>query len=270
MVASAPRPRAGRGDGLSLRFRRVPRVGLQLWTVREACDRDLERVLRTVGAQGFDGVELFQLHGHDVEEVRAWLDSADLVAAGRHVRLEVIESDMREFAEELGVLGLDRAAIGWIDPEALERPDEVLERLAHAARAARDLGIRLGFHNHWTEPVPVDGGPSFLDLLRRLPSDLLWLELDLGWVWQAGADPVAELDKTVGRCPLVHLKDYASGGGRDDVPVGEGVVGYDRVVPAAITAGAEWLIVEEDEAGDDPFGATQRSLDGVRRILGSA
>jgi sugar phosphate isomerase/epimerase len=247
----------------------VPRVGLQLWTVRDDCDCDLERALRTVGAQGYDGVELFQLHGHAVEEVRAWLDSANIVAAGRHVRLEVIEGGLREFAEELGVLGTDRAAISWVDPEALDRPGELVERLADAARAARDRGVRLGFHNHWTEPVPLDGGPSFLDLLRRLPSDLLWLELDLGWVWQAGVDPTAELAKTVGRCPLVHVKDYASREGRDDVPVGEGVVGYDRVVPAALAAGAEWLIVEEDEVGEDPFAATQRSLGTVRRILGS-
>ena len=35
----------------------MARVGLQLWTIREECDRDLERALRTVGAQGYDGVE---------------------------------------------------------------------------------------------------------------------------------------------------------------------------------------------------------------------
>jgi sugar phosphate isomerase/epimerase len=66
------------------------------------------------------------------------------------------------------------------------------------------------------------------------------------------------------------VKDYASLDGRDDVPVGDGVVGYDRVLPAALAAGAEWLIVEEDDAGADPFAATQRSLEGVRRILGEA
>lgn len=246
----------------------MPRVGLQLWTIREECDRDLERALRTVAAQGYDGVELFQLHGHDVEQVRAWLDSANLVAAGRHVRVEVIESELPQLAEELRVLGTDRAAIAWIDPEELDRPGDVVERFADAAREARDRDIRLGFHNHWMEPVPIDGRPSFLDLLRRLPSDLLWLELDLGWVWQAGVDPVAELEKTAGRCPLVHVKDYASRDGRDDVPVGDGVVGYDRVLPAALAAGAEWLIVEEDDAGADAFAATQRSVDAVRRIVG--
>jgi sugar phosphate isomerase/epimerase len=248
----------------------TPRVALQLWTIREVCDHDLERALRTVGAQGYDGVEFFQLHGHAAEQVRAWLESAGLVAAGGHTRLEAVEVELPQLVEELRVLGTDYAAIGWIDPEALQRPHQAVERIAAAARAARDQGIRLGFHNHWTEPGPLDGGVSFLDFLRRLPPDLLWLELDLGWVWQAGVDPAAELEKTNGRCPLVHVKDYASRDGRDDVPVGEGVVGYEQLLPAAVEAGAEWLIVEEDDVGDDPFAATQRSLDGVRRILGIA
>ena len=42
---------------------------------------------------------------------------------------------------------------------------------------------------------------------------------------------------------VVHLKDYASGGGRDDVPVGEGVVGYDRLLPAALAAGPSWHVL---------------------------
>jgi sugar phosphate isomerase/epimerase len=246
----------------------VPRVGLQLWTIRDECDRDLEGALRTVGSQGYDGVELFQLHGHDVEQVREWLDAANLGVAGCHVGIEAVENELSRVAGELRVLGTDRAAIAWIDPGELERPEAVVERFAEGARAARDLGIRLGFHNHWTEPVALDEGPSFLDLLRRVPSDLLWLELDLGWVWQAGVDPVVELEKTAGRCPLVHVKDYASRDGRDDVPIGDGVVGYDVVVPAALAAGAEWLIVEEDDPGRDPFAATQRSVDAVRRIAG--
>jgi hypothetical protein len=39
------------------------------------------------------------------------------------------------------------------------------------------------------------------------------------------------------------------------------------VLPAAVRAGAEWLIVEEDEVGDDPFNAVERSLQAVRRIV---
>ena len=245
----------------------MARVGLQLYTVREECERDLEGTLRRLGAQGYDGVELFNLHGEEPETVRARLDEAGLVAAGRHARLEVLEDELAPLARELGVLGTDRVALSWVDPEWLDEPEALVQRIEAAARAVRDAGLRLGFHNHWSELRPLDGGATFLDLLRRLPEDLLWLELDLGWIWHTGTDPIAELERTDGRCPLVHVKDYASREDRDDVPVGDGVVGYELVLPAALKAGAEWLIVEEDEVGDDPFGAVERSLLAVRRIV---
>jgi len=245
----------------------VARVGLQPFTVREECERDLECTLRRLGAQGYDGVELFNLHGEEPETVRAWLDEAGLVAAGRHARLEVLEDELAPLARELGVLGTDRVALSCVDPEWLDEPEALVQRIEAAARAVRDAGLRLGFHNHWSELRPLDGGATFLDLLRRLPEDLLWLELDLGWIWHTGTDPIAELERTDGRCPLVHVKDYASREDRDDVPVGDGVVGYELVLPAALKAGAEWLIVEEDEVGDDPFGAVERSLLAVRRIV---
>jgi sugar phosphate isomerase/epimerase len=245
----------------------VARVALQLYTIREECDRDLPAALERVGAQGYDGVELYALHGHAPEQIRSWLDAAELTAVGRHARLEPIETDLPQLVAEAAVLGLDRVAISWIEPEDLARPQAVLARVEAAATAAHAAGLRLGFHNHWTEPLPLADGRSFLDLLRELPADLLWLELDLGWIWQAGSDPIAELERTGGRCPLVHVKDYAAREGRDDVPVGEGVVGYERVVPAAVAAGVEWLVVEEDDVGPDPFGAVERSLGALRRML---
>jgi sugar phosphate isomerase/epimerase len=245
----------------------VPKVALQLWTIRSECDRDLAGALRRLGEQGYDGVELFQLHGYDAEQVRALLDESGLAVAGRHAGLDQLENGLAQLAAEQLVLGADRVAISWIDPEALDRPTELARRIAGLARDAREAGLRLGFHNHWSEVGALDGDRrSFLDLLRELPAELLWLELDLGWVWQADGDPLAELEATRGRCPLVHVKDYRSHGDRDDVPVGDGVVGYDRIVPAAVAAGAEWLVVEEDEVGDDPFAATERSLAAVRRF----
>jgi sugar phosphate isomerase/epimerase len=240
---------------------------LQLYTVRDECDRDLEGTLRRLGAQGYDGVELFQLHGHEPATVRAWLDEVGLVAAGRHARLEAIEDELQTLAAELAVLGTDRMAISWIDPDSLDEPAALVRRIETAARAANEAGLKLGFHNHWSELGQLAGGGTFLDLLRELPADLLWLELDLGWVWQAGADPVSELERTAGRCPLVHVKDYASREGRDDVPVGDGIVGYELILPVAVAAGAHWLVVEEDEVGDDPFAAVERSLRAVRRII---
>jgi sugar phosphate isomerase/epimerase len=243
----------------------MSRVAVQLWTVRAECERDLEGTLRRLGELGYDGVELFQLHGRSAGEVRTRVDEAGLVVAGRHAPLESLEADLPQIAADAGVLGTNRVAISWIDPEWLERPHEVVDRVRAAAEHAHQAGLRLGFHNHWTEVEPVEGDRTFLDLLRELPAELLWLELDLGWVWHGGGDPRRELRATAGRCPLVHIKDFAD---RDrDVPIGEGVVGYGEVVPAALQAGAEWLVVEQDEPGDDPFDAVARSLRQVRELV---
>jgi sugar phosphate isomerase/epimerase len=243
------------------------RIGLQLYTIRSECDRDLEGTLRRVGAQGYEGVELFQLHGHEPARVRAWLDEAGLVAAGCHVRLDALETGLGQLTDEVAVLGTDRVAISWIDPAWLADPRSVLDRVEAAARAARDSGLRLGLHNHASEAKPLADGATFLDLLRQIDPELLWLELDLGWVWQAGGDPVAELEATSGRCPLAHVKDFSTPDAGDDVPVGDGIVGYERVLPAALSAGVEWLIVEQDNVKGEPFADVEKSLHAVRAIL---
>lgn len=237
-----------------------------LYTVRDECERDLEGTLRTVAELGYEGVEFWQLHGHEATQVRGWLDELGLVAAGRHAGLEALETELPRLAEELAMLGTDRIALSWIEPSRTAIP-----RISTAAAAAREAGLRLGFHNHALEVQPLDdSGETFLDLLRELPPELLWLELDLGWVWHGGGDPAAELAKTSGRCPLVHVKDFRSRASRDDVPVGDGAVGYEQVLPAAVQAGAEWLLVEEDEVEGPPFEAVERSLRAARRMLVAA
>jgi sugar phosphate isomerase/epimerase len=243
----------------------VLKVGLMLYTLRADCERDLEGTLRSVARLGYEGVEFWQLHGHEPTQVRGWLDDVGLVAVGTHASIGRLEAELPLLADELDVLGTDRVALSFIEPEpaAAARIDQV-------ARAAAGVGLRFGFHNHAAELEPLPGGDTFLDVLRELPPELLWFELDLGWIWYAGVDPIEELAKTAGRCPLVHLKDFRSRAGREDLPIGDGAVGYERVLPAAVEAGVEWLLVEEDEVDGDPIEAVARSLRAVRRLLEEA
>jgi sugar phosphate isomerase/epimerase len=139
--------------------------------------------------------------------------------------------------------------------------------LAHCADEARALGIELGFHNHDAEVRPLDGGRAFVDRLLELP---VFLELDLGWAWWAGIDPVELVERARGRVPLVHVKDFRVQGERSFCPVGDGAVGYERVVPAAAAAGVEWLLVEQDEADGSSLEAARRSLAALTAMLVAA
>ena len=243
----------------------MARIGLMLYSVRDECARDFEGVLRSVAAMGYEGVELFDLHGHEAAAVRGWLDELGLIAVSRHAGLDVIDTRLPELAEEARALGWSRLCLSWLDPETLETPG-LAAHIGDLAAAAREQGLELGFHNHDAELRPLSSGTTFFD---ELPSEL-WIELDLGWAWYAGVDVPALLTRVRDRCPIVHVKDIASREGKEFRPVGDGAVGYDRLAPAAVAAGVEWLLVEQDEAEGSTIDAAERSFAALTGMLGMA
>jgi sugar phosphate isomerase/epimerase len=180
-----------------------------------------------------------------------------------------VESDLDALVRETEQLGIDRLVLGWIQPPVTrDEGGKARERIAAAAARAQKRRLRLGFHNHAGELAPLDGGGTFLELLLELPAELIWFELDLGWAWEAGLDPAELLELARGRSPLVHVKDFQGRGSATFRPVGDGEVGYDRVLPAAESAGVEWLLVEQDSTDGPALVAVERSLAAVRRFLG--
>jgi len=229
------------------------RVGLMLYSVRQASAADLEGTLRAVAAIGFEGVEVFDLHGHHPAQVAGWLDELGLAAIARHSQLGPIESNLDGLAAEARELGWQRLVVSYVEPENLT--DDTLDRITVAATAVEGFGLELGYHNHDAEITQ-----GFVD---RLPPDV-FLELDAGWAWYAGVDPV----ELLGRGPIVHIKDMRSRSGREFCAVGDGGVGYERFAPAAVEAGVEWLIVEQDESDGPELDDAARSYEALQRMLG--
>ena len=245
----------------------MSQTALQLYTVRDLCDKDLAGSLARTAALGFDGVELHDLYGHSADAVRRLLDENGLVACSRHALLPSIESELEELAEQLRILGTDRLVVAWIEaPATAADADAVQARILEAAERAAALGLRLGFHNHDGELAVLDDGSSVVGRLLAHDSDTLFLELDLGWVWYAGADPFALLERAGDRAPLVHVKDMRRNGGPAHVPLGAGEVDYGRLKAAAAGAGVEWLILEQDETHGRGFEAVADSIAELTRL----
>ena len=99
----------------------MARVGLMLYTVRRACAEDFEGTLRSVAAMGYDGVEVFDLHGHYGCDVRGWLDRDGLVVCGLHAPLDAVEADLESLAATARTLGTTRLVVSWVDPADLGR-----------------------------------------------------------------------------------------------------------------------------------------------------
>lgn len=258
--------------------RQPPRVGLVLYTVRDECARDFEATLRSVAALGYAGVEVTGLYGHAASTVRGWLDGLGLAVAAQHANLEDLETRLPALARDCEELGTNRLVLSRVDPpETCAAAKRTAARVADIGREAASFGLQLGFHNHFDELRRLDGGCTFLDEL--LATDAVFLELDLGWAWIAGLDAAALVERARGRCPLVHVKDFADrevrhvGDGKISFayrPVGDGEVPYERILPAAIAAGAEWLLVEQDESDGSALDAAARSLRRVHAIAAAA
>ena len=187
-------------------------VGLQLYTIRAECDRDLEgdaAQRRRAGLRRCRALPVARARapagraGGSTRPV-SWPPAA--TRGSTRSRPSCSSSPTSS-----AVLGTDRVAISWIDPAWLDgaragpRPDRGRGARSPRRRAParlpqpRERGRAARRRRDVPRPAPA-----------ARPADLLWLELDLGWVWQAGGDPVAELEATTGRCPLVHVKDFSS------------------------------------------------------------
>jgi sugar phosphate isomerase/epimerase len=90
------------------------------------------------------------------------------------------------------------------------------------------------------------------------------LELDAYWAAHGRQDPIALLRRLAGRVPLVHLKDLGPAPEFADRPVGAGTLPWDRIIPAAEAAGAQWFIVEQDHPAD-PIADAAASLAALTR-----
>ena len=69
-------------------------IGLELWSVRDQCEKELPVVLAAVAKMGYQAVELaHSYYGHDAEAWRKLLDENGLKSCGMHMGLPALEGD---------------------------------------------------------------------------------------------------------------------------------------------------------------------------------
>jgi sugar phosphate isomerase/epimerase len=228
------------------------RPGLQLYTVRDALGADVERTLESVAGTGYREVELAGLAGITAQAMQASLKRHGLDAPSMHASYDRLRRDFDSVLQEARILGANYLVCPSVD--AAERKTaadwkRVCKTLNRIGRAVRSHGLVLAYHNHDFEFVPFADGTTPFDLLMTDtdPRDVK-LELDVYWVARAGLDPVQHLMNGQGRIVLVHLKDLAADG--STVEMGSGVLDMERIVRAALVAGARHLFVEQDSSTD--------------------
>lgn len=272
-----------RGKTEEHRMKQLP-VGYQMYSARVDAQKDLKKVCGELKAMGYDGVELAGFYGRSAEEIRDILGETGLKAVSDHVSAGDMDRDLFGVIASHLAIGCRYIAIPSLGRE--EKPGEagfagMLRKLNRWGRVCKEAGIQLLYHNHDFEFVPVSGIYGLDFLFGATDPDLLKTEIDVCWVKYAGVDPAEYLRKYAGRAPLVHMKDFVGKKGEgtpyaligqtaqadQGVPfeyrsLGHGCQDMKAVTKAAIDAGAEWLIVEQDDwYGRNPMELAKESID---------
>lgn len=243
----------------------MPAISYQLY-----CSRNfppLADTLTMLAGVGFTEVEGFGGLYADLPALKSALDAAGIIMTSGHFGMDMVEGDPARTLEVARTVGMTRVYVPYVRPA--DRPTDVkgweafAARLAEAGKPIQDAGLTFGWHNHDFELADL-GGTTPLDLIA---ASGIALELDLGWVARAGADPVAWINKYGPQITSVHIKDIAPAGEATDedgwADVGHGTVNWAAIKPALDVNGITHFVIEHDNPKDHKRLAT-RSLATVK------
>jgi sugar phosphate isomerase/epimerase len=246
-------------------------LAVQLYTLRELCNRDFARAALDVAAAGYRAVETAGYGNlQSAAEARKALDDAGLRTAGMHVDIERVEAGMQAVLDDADALGTRLVIVPWLAEArrtSAEHYRAVARTLTEAAAAAKRHGIEIAYHHHEFEYDRRFDGRTPMEILFETVTSDVKFELDVYWLAHAGVDPVAEIRKFGPRVAAVHLKDMSPGSERRFAPVGTGTLDFPAIVDVATRAGASYAAVEQDDCyGDDPLQAIRTSYENLARI----
>ena len=247
-------------------------VAVQLYSVRDDMEKDFYGTISAMKELGYDGVEFAGLFGEDPEKIKAYCEEIGIVPISAHVPYYDMLENPEAVLADYKTIGVKFVVVPYLTEECRPGTDgfaATVEGIRKIGAAAKELGIQLLYHNHDFEFVKI-GEDYALDVLySTVPEDLLKTEIDTCWVNVAGVNPAEYVEKYTGRAPVVHLKDFKKSGegngklydliGIDDegaeqeeedafsfMPVGYGVQDMPAILAACENAGAEWVVVEQD------------------------
>jgi sugar phosphate isomerase/epimerase len=257
-------------------------IGIQLYTLRNQIDADVQSTIKAVADAGYKQVEPYGF-----PNAKPMMDAArdcGLKIHSCHFAWDSVIDPSRQdvpsfesILESAHESGLSHLVIPYLQAEVRQSLDDyrsLCERFNVAAEKAKQAGIQLAYHNHAFEFEPKEGGQCGYDVMVKEFSPEMKFEVDVFWVQVGGKNPADLVRSLKGRVSQLHLKDlnesiqtpnYGSIPPEAFEELGDGVIEMTPILEAAADAGVDHCHVEQDHS-PYPLESIRQSMTYLKRL----
>jgi sugar phosphate isomerase/epimerase len=240
-------------QGSTAGSRKLDRIGLQLYTVRNAAAKDLPGTLARIAEIGYRDVEFAGYHGRTPAEIRDLLTRYGLRAPSAHIPVADLRGNWTKVLDDAKTIGHEYVTIPWLgdaDVATIDGWKRTASLFNSGAFQAKGAGLKFAYHNHDFEFRTISGLVPFDVLLAETDPALVSFEMDLYWVVRAGRDPIEYLTRYPNRFSMFHAKDSAGPPKHEMVEVGKGVIDFGKIFAEGKRVGVQHVFVEHDNPAD--------------------
>lgn len=239
----------------------MSKLGLQLWSVKDSMENDVEATLKAVSELGFIGVEFAGFFDKSADEMKSLLDKYNLKVAGSHTGPDLLFNNPQEVIEYNTAIGNHNIVCPHYDLKDEVSLEKLIGEFERVYPVYKNAGMKLYYHNHNHEFFKI-GDRYALDILfERLP--FLNPQIDTYWVCNADVDVESFCMQYKCRCNLIHLKD---GTKTTSTSVGDGEIDIKNILDICEKINAEWIIVEDESWSPSGLESVKAGINYLKNI----
>ncbi len=237
------------------------KLGLQLYTVRDAMAEDPVKTLKYLKELGYEDFEIYgfdpkteKIYGQSAREFKTVLDDLGLSVSSGHYGFsdyfDASQGELQRFVDQciLAAHELRSSYITWPKVDPSRRNVDGFKRLAEKLNVIGEqvtkAGLGFAYHNHGYEFEEWDHTLGYFILLNETDADLVKFQMDMYWMVYSGRTPKELVEMAPGRNVMWHIKDMDKVT-RDYTELGNGSIDYTQMLPDPDESGLEFYYLEQ-------------------------